>query len=480
MRQVVTRFAGQWSDHGRSTARSFGLVSQTVPPPQMRSSWEAAGSWSGLHGSPRPVVWGDSLTRTRPLQEAVAPAHIPPLFPSSLCYHFTVLRIYRYHALSVRPRHSFLGIPFAHHSLYIPLSRESRQSTHQPSFTHSRTNNCRSTTLSFHSIPSHHNTANMHSKIITFAAGALFVLGNAVPLNNGKRDLVWVTEIETAVETIPVTTTVWVDPTGAPEAHGHGHRAKHHKQSQASSAVEVKPTPSPESSSSKSIEQAAYSAPAPAPSSYEAPAYSAPSSVAESTTEAAPSTTAQAQQTTSTPEPAPATTESYVAPVSSYVAPVSSYVAPSSTYEAPSSTYQAPASSSSAAPASYSSSSGSSSGSNPASGKSFTGELTYFTPGMGACGETSGEGDKMVAISQALFDQYTPNGNPNKNPLCGATLTIKGADGAEHKATIWDRCVGCAMADLDMPQEFFDEVTTPSGSSTPADGRAYGYEWSMN
>jgi len=332
----------------------------------------------------------------------------------------------------------------------------------------------------------------MHAKIVTFAAGALFVLGNAVPLNNGKRDLVWVTEIETAVETIPVTTTVWVDATGAPEApeaHGHGHRAKHHKQGQSSavSAVEVKPTPSPESSS-VSVEQAAYSAPPPAPSPYEAPAEEAPSAVAEPATteskpEPTPSTTVQAQKTTSTPEPAPATTEAYVAPVSSYEAPA--YEAPSSTseapvYEAPSATYEAPASSSAAAPPSYGSSSGSSDSSNPQSGKSFTGEITYFTPGMGACGETSGEGDKMVAISQSLFDQYTPNGNPNKNPLCGKTVTIKGADGSDHKATIWDRCVGCAMDDLDMPQEFFNEVTTPSGSSTPADGRAYGYEWSMN
>ena len=76
----------------------------------------------------------------------------------------------------------------------------------------------------------------MHAKIVTFAAGALFVLGNAVPLNNGKRDLVWVTEIATAVETIPVTTTVWVDATGAPEVHGHGHghRGKHNKQEKSS------------------------------------------------------------------------------------------------------------------------------------------------------------------------------------------------------------------------------------------------------
>lgn len=93
---------------------------------------------------------------------------------------------------------------------------------------------------------------------------------------------------------------------------------------------------------------------------------------------------------------------------------------------------------------------------------------------MGACGESSSETDSMVAISQALFDQYTPNGNPNKNPLCGKTVTIKGKDGADHTATIWDRCVGCAEADLDMPQAFFNTVTDH------ADGRAYGMSWSIN
>lgn len=301
----------------------------------------------------------------------------------------------------------------------------------------------------------------MYTKNIISALSALIVLGNAVPLNNGKRDLVWVTEIETAIETIGVTTTVWVDPTPTAEAHNH-HRHKHSSAS-SQAAIEVKPTPSPASSEAP-VE----------PSSYEAPApYVAP------TTSSAPepATTAQAQQTSSTPEPEPVTQaavtpeSSYVAPVSSYEAPSSTYVAPVSTYEAPSSTYEAPAASS--APASYSSGS-SGSGDNPAAGKSFTGEMTYFTPGMGACGENSGETDSMVAISKDLFDQYTPNGNPNKNPLCGATVTIKGKDGADHKATIWDRCVGCAEADLDMPQAFFNTVTDH------ADGRAYGMSWSIN
>jgi len=320
----------------------------------------------------------------------------------------------------------------------------------------------------------------MYTKTIISAFSALFVLGNAVPLNNGKRDLVWVTEYETAVETVGVTTTVWVDPTPTPKQHNN-HRHKHSSSSQA--AVEVKPTPSPASSSSSEAPVA--------PSSYEAPASSY---VAPTTTSSVPepSTTAQAQQTTSEPATTQAAVtpeSSYVAPVSSYEAPSSTYVAPVSTYEAPSSTYVAPVSTyeapsstyeapvaSSSAPASYSS--GSSDG-NPASGKSYTGEMTYFTPGMGACGETSSESDSMVAVSMALFDQYTPNGNPNKNPLCGQTVSITGADGSSHEATIWDRCVGCAEADLDMPQSFFDVVTKDKDGKI-ADGRAYGMSWSMS
>jgi hypothetical protein len=300
----------------------------------------------------------------------------------------------------------------------------------------------------------------MYTKTIISAFSALFVLGNAVPLNNGKRDLVWVTEYETAVETVGITTTVWVDPTPTVQAHNN-HRHKH-SSSSSQAAVEVKPTPSPAPSSSSE------EAPVVPASSYEAPtsSYVAPTTTASPE----PATTAQAEQTTQaavTPE------SSYVAPVSSYEAPSSTYVAPVSSYEAPSSTYVAPTTTSSA-PAAYTSASSGSSDGNPASGKSYTGEMTYFTPGMGACGETSSETDSMVAVSMHLFDQYTPNGNPNKNPLCGKTVTIQGKDGKTHEATIWDRCVGCAEADLDMPEAFFDTVTSH------ADGRAYGMSWSMN
>ena len=44
----------------------------------------------------------------------------------------------------------------------------------------------------------------------------------------------------------------------------------------------------------------------------------------------------------------------------------------------------------------------------------YTGDLTWYDTGLGACGWTSGASDSIVAVSQALFDEYTPNdGNPN-------------------------------------------------------------------
>ena len=74
--------------------------------------------------------------------------------------------------------------------------------------------------------------------------------------------------------------------------------------------------------------------------------------------------------------------------------------------------------------------------------KSFSGDVTHYTPSVGACGFTNGESDNIVAISGRLFDQFTPNGNPNNNPLCGKTVTINHL-GKTSTFTVADRCEGC-------------------------------------
>lgn len=289
----------------------------------------------------------------------------------------------------------------------------------------------------------------MYSKNIV-AAGALLSVVAAVPM--AKRDVVWVTETDEAIVTVPVTTTVWVNPgesvpTGSATLSHYGHHRSH-----ITSTVKSTVTVAAPSSSETSVESSAE-----APSSYEAP----------STT----STSVYVAPTTSS-------TSVYVAPTTStsvYVAPTTStseYVAPT-----PTSTYVAPTTSTtSSAPAqtSSSSSSGSLSGA-AAPGTSYTGDFTWYDTGLGACGWTSSSSDKIVAIAESLFDQYTPaSGNPNLNPLCGKTLTLTGADGSPYQATIVDRCGGCKESDLDLSQDFFNAVTSNG------DGRVSNMSWKFD
>ncbi|KAI2642587.1 RlpA-like double-psi beta-barrel-protein domain-containing protein-containing protein [Xylaria nigripes] len=93
--------------------------------------------------------------------------------------------------------------------------------------------------------------------------------------------------------------------------------------------------------------------------------------------------------------------------------------------------------------------------------RSQTGDLTYYATGLGACGVTNSESDSIVAISKDLFDQYTPNGNPNLNSLCGRQIQIN-LNGKSAIVTVEDRCVGCAMNDLDVPVAVFSELADPA------------------
>lgn len=105
-----------------------------------------------------------------------------------------------------------------------------------------------------------------------------------------------------------------------------------------------------------------------------------------------------------------------------------------------------------------------------APGTYYTGDLTYYTPGLGACGFTNTEADHIVAIPEKIFDAYN-NGNPNNNPLCNKTVTITGKNGQKYTAKIVDRCPGCTENDLDLTQSFFNTVTSNG------DGRVSGMQW---
>jgi hypothetical protein len=283
------------------------------------------------------------------------------------------------------------------------------------------------------------------------AASALFrAFVNAAPVH--KRDVVWVTEIETDIVTIPVTLTVWagseettVSTTTTQDQERH--QFWHPEPSKApisTTIVPVVPTSSSAYVAPITISTSIYVAPAPVSTSI----YVAPT-------------------TTSSVYVEPTTSSIYVEPTisSTYVAPVitstSVYVQPTT-----STTSSAPAATTAA-------SSGSSVNGLAASGTEYTGDLTWYDVGLGACGQTNVDGDLIVAISHVIFDAYS-TGNPNTNPLCGKSVTIRGKDGASHQAKVVDRCVGCLEGDLDLSHEFFNTVTSNGN------GRVSGTSWTWN
>ncbi|KAJ1643846.1 hypothetical protein LPJ64_004417 [Coemansia asiatica] len=88
------------------------------------------------------------------------------------------------------------------------------------------------------------------------------------------------------------------------------------------------------------------------------------------------------------------------------------------------------------------------------SGESFSGDGTYFTPGLGSCGKTNSDSDLIVAINAP---QYGENANPNNAPVCNKCILAKGPKG-EVKVTVTDRCPVCKHGDLDLSPSAFEKI----------------------
>ncbi|KAJ3837462.1 plant expansin [Lentinula raphanica] len=98
------------------------------------------------------------------------------------------------------------------------------------------------------------------------------------------------------------------------------------------------------------------------------------------------------------------------------------------------------------------------------SGAKYSGDATYYEPGLGACGETNAPGDSIVAIAAPTFDKYPgATSNPNNNPICNKPITIYYGS-KSVTATITDRCAGCAgEADIDMTSSLFQSLVGDLG-----------------
>ncbi|RDW78836.1 RlpA-like double-psi beta-barrel domain-containing protein [Aspergillus mulundensis] len=90
-------------------------------------------------------------------------------------------------------------------------------------------------------------------------------------------------------------------------------------------------------------------------------------------------------------------------------------------------------------------------------GGPYTGDLTYYDPGLGSCGITSTSSEKICAVSHVVFDAALTSGNPNENPLCGLKLRIRRGDSSVDVKVV-DRCPGCNVDDLDVSSSVFEEL----------------------
>ncbi|PTB54774.1 hypothetical protein M431DRAFT_84435, partial [Trichoderma harzianum CBS 226.95] len=101
----------------------------------------------------------------------------------------------------------------------------------------------------------------------------------------------------------------------------------------------------------------------------------------------------------------------------------------------------------------------------------YSGDITYYTIGLGSCGEDDSGQDQsasIVAIAVGLMGSQS-----NGNPMCGKTITIHGG-GKTTTATVKDKCMGCAPHDIDVSEKVFLELF---GS---LDGGREPVTWSFN
>lgn len=90
-------------------------------------------------------------------------------------------------------------------------------------------------------------------------------------------------------------------------------------------------------------------------------------------------------------------------------------------------------------------------------GGPYQGELTYYAPGLGACGIVSTDGENIVALSHLLFDAVSTSSNPNENPLCGKRIRARRSTGTVDLEVV-DRCTGCQPRDLDITEKVFAKL----------------------
>ncbi|KAF3941205.1 hypothetical protein ABW19_dt0203340 [Dactylella cylindrospora] len=72
-------------------------------------------------------------------------------------------------------------------------------------------------------------------------------------------------------------------------------------------------------------------------------------------------------------------------------------------------------------------------GPSPGTGQTFSGDATYYDPGLGACGIVNSASDLIAAIGHALFESAGV-ANSNHNPYCGRQIIVRNQGGFSRRS----------------------------------------------
>lgn len=90
----------------------------------------------------------------------------------------------------------------------------------------------------------------------------------------------------------------------------------------------------------------------------------------------------------------------------------------------------------------------------PGGAQTFSGDLTYYNPALGACGIASTDNDAVVAVSHYTFDAVQQGTDPNSNPLCGRKIRANRVNAGKQVSidvTVVDRCESSILGPIRFP-----------------------------
>lgn len=272
------------------------------------------------------------------------------------------------------------------------------------------------------------------------ALSALFtIVAYAAPHNakhvHNKRDMLIVTDTEVVMTTVDVYVTV--DASG----------------NTIGGAPSAAPNTTTIATSTTSALGAQFFAPAPS-STFTSTSSSAAVQVP---VDAAPAVSTSPPAATSTQ--APAATE---APADTQAPAVYAALSPATT-PAPAASSAAPATSAPAPASSAATSDGSS------SGGPYTGDITFYEVGLGACGQTNQDSDLVIALPWGFMGTQS-----NGNPYCNKQVKITNGQ-YTSTATVVDKCMGCTGMSIDCSPSLFSALTGDNMGL----GRVSGVTWSF-